>query len=54
MKNNINYSMRNDLNVFECSPETLFVEIDKDIFSTEKNMIVIEYQIKTYIYLMTN
>ena len=39
-KNNIPYTLRPDLNIFDSYAETLFIEVDKNVFSTDKNLIV--------------
>ena len=40
LRNHLNYSKRNDLNVFNESCESLFVEIDRTKLIKEKNIII--------------
>lgn len=40
IKNDISFTIRNDLNIFDTFAETVFVEIDKSVFSTDKNIII--------------
>ena len=37
---NISYSVRHDFNIFDSNAESCFIEISKDIFKTERNVIV--------------
>jgi hypothetical protein len=40
IKNSIHYLIRDDLNIFENTAETLFIEIDKSVFNTNKNIVI--------------
>ena len=36
----IPYAIRSDLNIFDSDAETLFIEVDKCVFKTERNMVI--------------
>ena len=36
----IPYAIRSDLNIFDSDAETLFIEVDKSVFKTERNMVI--------------
>ena len=40
IRNTIRYSQRNDLNMFSADAETVFIEVDKSVFKTEKNIVI--------------
>jgi hypothetical protein len=40
IKEDIPYTIRSDLNVFDSLSEMLFVEVDKSVFGTDKNIII--------------
>jgi hypothetical protein len=40
IKTSIKYTVRDDLNIFEDDAESIFIEVDKSIFDTDRNIVV--------------
>jgi exonuclease III len=40
VKDNISYTLRSDLNMFNNDAETIFIEVSKNMFNTDRNIIV--------------